>query len=58
MKNEVLASIILEVESFWTINPSLHFRPGVPILKTYKLGDIEFEILLQDFDSNTMIHGP
>ena len=49
MKNEVLPPIVLDVESFWTISdPSLHFRPGVPILKTYKYGEIEFEILLQE----------
>ena len=56
MINEVLKPIILEVESFWTISePDLHFRPGVPILKTYKFGEIEFEILLQDFGSNIRV---
>ena len=51
-KNEVLPPIILEVESFWTISePDLHFRTGIPILKSYKLGEIEFDIILQENDS-------
>ena len=51
-KNEVLPPIILEVESFWTISePDLHFRTGIPILKSYKLGEIEFDIILQEDDS-------
>ena len=51
MKNEVLPQIVLEVESFWTISEDLHFRIGAPILKSYKLGEVEFDIILKDSDS-------
>ena len=54
MTNEVLPPIQLDIEQFWTINESdLHFRPGIRILKTYKLGpNIEFDILLQFWDKS------